>query len=355
MMFDHQASINNKIVEGQQSLKGFAGKLTADVTEIKSNVRVVNEKVDNVDGKVDVVDEKVDNVDGKVDVVHAKVDVLQRIVITNDFKRGQRSKFLPSLPLTFDGETGSCGLVPVGFKNRFGVYSEHCVFSIKFMERFFRYECPEAVDIEETRAFFKQSENFPRSSYFSKSENYKDLLRLILKTPFAFLAVGKNWSSKGPENRARFVVTPLDFLKKLLKAIDEHFPDRDRVRNFVDVGSAPNYKLEGNDYAFRQVSEDDMSTGQIRVIKQCISAEDKVFIPAMCRPWTSENYNSVVQRFFDVPSDVVKDGQLTRHVVAGVVKREGPRVKTHRETTGATIDESWDKKCKKRKRSTGRC
>jgi len=354
-MFDHQASINNKIVEGQQSLKGFAGKLTADVTEIKSNVRVVNEKVDNVDGKVDVVDEKVDNVDGKVDVVHAKVDVLQRIVITNDFKRGQRSKFLPSLPLTFDGETGSCGLVPVGFKNRFGVYSEHCVFSIKFMERFFRYECPEAVDIEETRAFFKQNENFPRSSYFSKSENYKDFLRLILQTPFSFLAVGKNWSSKGPENRARFVVTPLAFAKKLLTSIDEHFPDRDRVRNFVDVGSAPNYNAEGNTYAFQRASKDDLSTGQITAIKQSISAEQKVLIPAMCHPWTVENYNEVVQRFFDVPSDVVEDGKLKKHVVAGVVKREGPDVKTHAQAMCAMIrDERESGGSKKRKRSKGR-
>lgn len=325
---DNRTMIQLLAQHNAKTIDSLATSLNRVAHGLSNKVESVDRKVDSVQGKVGALDDKVGAVDGKL-------EQLREQIASNEFKRGKRSQFLPYLPVLFDGQTGECGWVPTGFRDSQGVYRECVVISIGYMVRFFGVECPVRISEAETTSFFTSEDNFPRSSHLV----YKDYIRLLMQTPFNFLAVGPRWMNKQKENRHRFVVTPMSTFKNLLADIRVHFPDGPTSRNFLD---RPSYKSEGNAYAYMNKSKSDSSTGTIVAIKKSLSLEEKRRIPALCRPWVVENYNPVVKDFFGIPPDLVGK----RHVVAGVFKASSSRVKFHAQVSCGMLQA-------KRKRGAG--
>lgn len=258
----------------------------------------------------------------RVDGVQQELKELRAEATTSEFRQGLRLHYLPYLPLGFDGRTGNNLWCPVSFTDHNGIDRELVVLSLPCLSRFYAEECPNHIDAQTTMSFFMGP-----AMKRAPGLDYKDIINGLLLTGFSFLAVGKRWNQMRARNTARFVFVEAAWFKQLLAAIDTHFPDRPRVRDFVNGGKAPNYKADGVDYGFWQASPTDMSTGNIVQIAQTIPLLRKRMLPVMGETWVREWYTPMIAKFFDIPDDLVG----AHHVVGSELDTGSGPVKLHRD------------------------
>lgn len=258
---------------------------------------------------------------GRIDAQNLQFNSFVRTSVTNAFKSGLRGQFLPYLHLGFDGSSGNNFYCQVSLTDHTGADRDLVCFSIPSATRFYGVECPQKIPMETTQSFFLSPE-FIRAGGL----NYKDIINGLMLTGFGFLAVGPKWNQMRMRNTARFVFVEAAFARKLLDDIDEHMPDRPRVRrDLTHGGTTPNYKLDGNDFGFRQQSRTDKSTGHIIQVRQTIPYERKKMMPMLGEPWVREWYTPGVAKFFRIPEEEIG----VHHVVGSVLDPNSAIVKTH--------------------------
>ena len=268
-----------------------------------------------------------DEIENTTNEILAELEAESERDISLEIQLGVRSQLLHYLAVLFNGETGRCAWVPIGFTDSNGTYCEYVVISVAYMVRFFSLECPIKMNESETRSFFTENPVFPRCPELQ----YEDHIRLLLNTPFALRKVsGAKREKAEATNRGNFVITPLSNFKQLLRDVDASSPHPPTIGDFP--GRRPKYGCVGNTFGY--------TTGEIDVIGRSLSLEEKRMTPAMERPWVVENYSTVVQRFFDMPADLVGK----RHVVAGATKVDSRGVESHAHARGRVVRNRKKKK-----------
>lgn len=288
----------------------------------------------------------IDNVEKKVTVVNNRLDSMEEKFGNFNFNAGLRGQFLPYAHHWFDGSTGNNCICPAEITDHEGRDRELVVFSIPALERFYSEECPNKIDGITTRSFFT-GRDFRRASGL----NYKDCIEALLRTGFKFLSVGPGWNQERKRNMERFVFVEGDWYKKLLADICTEIPDRPLVRDFIQGGRSPNYKQDGVDFGFRQVSETNQSTGKIvQIGGRSISSSDKKKCVVQGQAWCKEWYTEFVADLFGVPSDMAG----VHHVASSGLDTSSAPVMTHRNALKLyqkrNAKQVWKAEDRKRKR-----
>lgn len=269
-------------------------------------------------------DKKINNLSDRVDGVRDEVKNAREEFMTIQ-KENKAFRFVDGrecmqyLPLLFDGRTGNNGWCPLVIEDHNGQERHLVVMSIPALVRFFSEECPHKMDPATTTSMFT-GPIFPRASGL----NYGDMIEALLLAGFAFLGVGPKWNQNRKANMARFTFIEASWFKAFLADIYKYFPERPRVRNFNKGEKLPNYRLDGHDFAFRQQSRSNYSTGHIVQIQQSIELSFKVRMSVQGEAWWKESYEKVSD-VCDIPEDEV--GKY--HVVAGVVDKSCDDVVSH--------------------------
>lgn len=237
----------------------------------------------------------------RVDVVESKLDeVAKDVVQLKDKVAGDKSsvwslqdKFFEKLPLLFDtSSTGICGWVPVGFVDKNEVSQELVVISIPMMIWIYAQQ---GLDSAEIRSFFSSPSNFLR---YPDKLGRADFLKVMLKTPFRPYAVGKeNKPYSMAKNEERFVFTPLDEFRAVLKVCTDRFPPSSTGK-MVYKTKIP--ERAGQQYALKVRSSISSSTGPVPELGGMeLSAGEKKLVPSMEVRWWKDLLTPTVMKFLE--------------------------------------------------------
>ena len=324
-------------------MQEFASGLQAGQHVLQQGQRANQQSIDNLTTNVNHV---ASNLTGRLDSMENRFGEFSRTSANLDFRRGPRGQFLPYIHHLFDGSTGNNAVCPVAFTDHKDLERELVVISLAATERFFCEECPNKIDGQTTRSFFT-GPDFLRAAGL----DYKDTIRIYLLTGFKFLAVGPAWNQERARNTQRVVIVEGKWYKQLLADIAREMPDRPLVRDFIQGGRSPNYRNDGVDYGFRQVSKTDKSTGRIVQISKVIPFEQKKKMVVVGEPWVRDWYTPFVADLFGIPSDMVG----VRHAVSSVMDTTSAAVGEHRDAIAKykvrKAKQEWKAQDRKKKRA----
>ncbi|CAN0352999.1 unnamed protein product [Ectocarpus fasciculatus] len=254
------------------------------------------------------------------------------------FKEGDRSVFLPFLPLLFNGRTGNNGFCPVDIIDQDGNERDLVIISRATTTRFFVHEAPIMVSEERVWSFF-----FGKDIKRAQNLEPPCFIEAVLGSGFSVQIVGQYWTWNQCENTTNFIACEMQWFKQLLADVRRFFPERPTVRNFPKNRANSNYRSDGHGWGFLHNGKD-KSTGCIDKIRMSLPYTRKMTMPVLGVEWAEEWYTPVVCRMFDIPAE--RAGKC--HVVDGRVDCESS-VKTL-----AEIRNVGKAKKKKRVKNRGR-